>query len=156
MPYYSDSEDEESNDSDNDGYSNTYKRKQNFNKPVRKIQKTHDHAVMRNAKTSHHTGKQQAGVYVLKNTTTNVFYVGKSENIPTRIQQHKHENRPAVLTREMTLTKGSVTDLESWERNEVLTRMYHNGMESVRPLSPLWTQQPLCQQMLCTHPCTLV
>jgi hypothetical protein len=75
---------------------------------------------------------QQAGVYVLKNTQTGVNYVGKSENIANRLLQHESENNVAVLIREGTITVGSVNDLESWERNEVLTRMYRHGMESVR------------------------
>ena len=72
------------------------------------------------------------GVYVLRNTNTNELYVGKSSNIDNRIRQHKAENGRGLLVREQTMTTGSTNDLESWERNEVLTRMYRHGMDSVR------------------------
>ena len=129
MPYYSDSScssDSSSEESDSSG--NHCKRKASSKKPRRKFQKQYTHQRPRNSDTS----QRQAGVYVLKNSSTNVLYVGKSENMSIRIQQHIHENRPAILTRENTLTNGSIYDLESWERNEVLTRMYRHGMESVR------------------------
>jgi hypothetical protein len=77
-------------------------------------------------------GNQLAGVYVLRNTETNVCYVGKSGNIEARLLQHREDSGNAALHRERTMTGGSVDDLESWERNEVLTRMYRGGMESVR------------------------
>jgi hypothetical protein len=73
-----------------------------------------------------------AGVYVLKSHTTGVSYVGKSLNVANRINEHRRQNINDVLTRETTVTLGSALDLESWERNEVLTRMYLDGMESVR------------------------
>ena len=79
-----------------------------------------------------HNNNQQVGVYALRNAQTNVCYVGKSTNIENRVLQHQNENRPDVLRRESVLTQGSTNDLESWERNEVLTRMYREGMESVR------------------------
>jgi predicted GIY-YIG superfamily endonuclease len=80
----------------------------------------------------HAVNNHQAGVYVLRNTRTNVYYVGKSMNIETRLLQHREDNGNDTLTREGTMTVGSVHDLESWERNEVLTRMYRNGMDGVR------------------------
>ena len=73
-----------------------------------------------------------AGVYVLKSHTTGVSYVGKSLNVENRIDEHRRQNINDILTRETTVTLGSALDLESWERNEVLTRMYLDGMESVR------------------------
>ena len=73
-----------------------------------------------------------AGVYVLKSHTTGVSYVGKSLNVANRIDEHRRQNINDILTRETTVTLGSALDLESWERNEVLTRMYLDGMESVR------------------------
>ncbi len=77
--------------------------------------------------------QQTAGVYVLRSQNTDIYYVGKSNNVEKRILQHKHENGSNdVLVREKTLTVGAVHDLESWERNEVLTRMYQDGMDSVR------------------------
>ena len=76
--------------------------------------------------------RRDAGAYVLRSRETNICYVGKSENVGQRIIQHQRENSRDVLNRESLLTTGSVDDLESWERNEVLTRMYREGMESVR------------------------
>ena len=78
------------------------------------------------------SSNQQAGVYVLRNSKTNVCYVGKSTNIEIRILQHRRDNAPDVLNRESVLTSGSINDMESWERNEVLTRMYREGMDCVR------------------------
>jgi hypothetical protein len=75
---------------------------------------------------------ESAGVYAFKNRTIGVCYVGKSNNIDSRLAQHREMNPGDVLVREPLLTGGSTNDLESWERNEVLTRMYRNGMESVR------------------------
>lgn len=145
MPYYrkkskrSDESDEddnsdESGESDSQEETGRYKRKGKFKTPKRKFQRSYSRESSYNTKKSRHsqTNRQQAGVYVLRNTSTNVLYVGKSENISNRIQQHMEENSPAIMTQERTLTNGSVADLESWERNEVLTRMYRDGMESVR------------------------
>lgn len=75
---------------------------------------------------------QKEGVYVLRNSRTNELYIGKSNNVDQRIRQHQAENRMGTLIQEKPVTTGSIQDLESWERNEVLTRMYHNGMDSVR------------------------
>jgi ribosomal protein S8E len=85
-----------------------------------------------NTRSSAQNQGGNAGVYVLRSKETGVFYVGKSNNIQLRISQHERENRGDILTRENTLTIGTASDLESWERNEVLTRMYHSGMDSVR------------------------
>ena len=73
-----------------------------------------------------------AGVYVLRNLSTNICYVGKSLNVSNRILQHRYENNADILKRETLLTNGSVDDLESWERNEVLTQMFTEGMDCVR------------------------
>jgi hypothetical protein len=70
------------------------------------------------------------GVYVLYNPTTRTRYVGKSNNVDSRIDQHQQAE--GCLVREKPVTTGSASDLESWERNEVLTRMYRHGMDSVR------------------------
>ena len=77
-------------------------------------------------------GNAKQGVYVLRNSRTNKLYVGKSSNVDSRIRQHRNENGKDNLIRETLLTTGSTNDLESWERNEVLTRMYRNGMDTVR------------------------
>jgi predicted GIY-YIG superfamily endonuclease len=111
--------DEEEYDSDHTKY--TRKRHHHFSRTdqARKVHKTQ------------HEG-QTKGVYVLHNTRTNMSYVGKSNNIDRRVEQHEQENDGDVLRRESNLTMGSAEDLESWERNEVLARMYRHGMESVR------------------------
>ena len=80
---------------------------------------------------SQHTGPTK-GVYVLRNISTNTFYVGKSNDVDRRMEQHRQENDGNKLRQENNLTAGSAEDLESWERNEVLTRMYRHGMENVR------------------------
>ena len=77
-------------------------------------------------------GTTFAGIYALKSQTTGITYVGKSNNIDTRIRQHRLLNGDDILIREPLVSHGHVNDLESWERNEVLTRMYRNGFESVR------------------------
>ena len=74
--------------------------------------------------------RPQVGVYVLRNRETGVRYVGKSNNMEARIIQHRNGGDP--LVRENTVTVGSAGDLESWERNEVLTRMYEDGIDQVR------------------------
>jgi hypothetical protein len=109
-------------------YASSYQRRQYTQKPKRKMSKK----VFVPQKRSFQVPEsgQQAGVYVLRNTETNVCYVGKSDNIPVRINQHMQGNRG--LDREGAITFGSTDDLESWERNEVLTRMYRSGMDSVR------------------------
>lgn len=86
--------------------------------------------------TSSH-GSQISGVYVLQ-TGNGLFYVGKSNNIKARIQEHRSGLGAAcldgssfqVVTR--LLTSGSTADLESWERNETLQRMRVHGIKNVR------------------------
>ena len=109
-------------------YSSRYQRKRSTKPQKRKFQnKNFTPQKRRNQGPS---SSQQAGVYVTRNNETSVCYVGKSENIPVRINQHMQESRN--IRREGTITHGSTSDLESWERNEVLTRMYRTGMDSVR------------------------
>jgi len=85
--------------------------------------------------------KQVGGVYVLKSKDSNMFYVGKSNDIQARIKEHKSndENSSAFLKQKMQnfdsikpLTIGSIDDLESWERNETLHLMRIHGIENVR------------------------
>jgi len=82
---------------------------------------------------------QATGVYVLRldNKPTPFFYVGKSSNIAERIQQHRDgEGAYCVMGEPFTqvppVTHGSMDDMESWERNEVLTRMFEFGINNVR------------------------
>ena len=59
---------------------------------------------------------------------TRQVYVGKTLNMERRMDEHA----PSGCRLIPLLTRGSKSDLESWERNEVLTRMYLNGTESTR------------------------
>jgi hypothetical protein len=130
----SDNEDSDDEDSHNDYEESSDKRKTFKPRPkIQRVDKTSHGPVQyfTGSRAATYTDHNQAGVYVLKNTQTNVYYVGKSENIENRILQHRDINQ-AALNRETTITTGSKDDLESWERNEVLTRMYRFGMESVR------------------------
>jgi hypothetical protein len=79
------------------------------------------------------------GIYVLQldNRPTPFFYVGKATNIALRIQQHQDGTGAFCITgkpftRVDPVTKGSTDDMESWERNEVLTRMFEFGIDNVR------------------------
>ena len=98
----------------------------------RKRKRQRDKDCNQKAKKHQLSENNSQGVYVLQNRHTNTVYVGKSENVEKRIHQHKQANQDHVLRRERTLTTGSGNDLESWERNEVLTRMYTEGMDNVR------------------------
>jgi hypothetical protein len=78
------------------------------------------------------------GVYVLE-SGDGLFYVGKSNNIPARIEQHRTGDGGAAFSQMMgsfkpvpPLTAGSANDLESWERNETLQRMWTYGIDKVR------------------------
>jgi len=82
------------------------------------------------------TGK---GIYVLRmnNSPKPFFYVGKADNIERRIKQHMDGEGAYCITGEpftrvKPLTRGTTDDMESWERNEVLTRMYEFGIDNVR------------------------
>ena len=82
---------------------------------------------------------KQAGIYVLRldNTPRPFFYVGKATNITVRIQQHQNGTGAYCIsgepfTRVDPVTTGSTDDMESWERNEVLTRMFEFGIDNVR------------------------
>ena len=81
-----------------------------------------------------------SGIYVLENLSgkTPKFYVGKSNNITHRIHAHKTvQGGVGYLTncnlRQVPLiSHGSLDDLESWERNETIERMYRYGIDNVR------------------------
>lgn len=79
-----------------------------------------------------------AGVYALVNSN-GLHYVGKSDDVEGRIKMHKQGHGAACLkgsganiTRVSLLTQGQTHDLESWERDETLTRMMRHGIENVR------------------------
>ena len=113
-------------------YSSSYQGKRGFVKQPQK-KKCRPPTATTSTTTNTITNSPAPGVYVLRNARTNVCYVGKSANVPERIRQHRNSSNGDVLNRESLLTTaGSVGDLESWERNEVLTRMFTEGMDSVR------------------------
>ena len=76
------------------------------------------------------------GVYALV-ASNGLEYVGKSDDVNARIDVHRQGNGArcldgASVTKVPLLTQGCAQDLESWERNETLTRMYRRGINSVR------------------------
>ena len=96
------------------------------------------------------------GVYVLRvDDSTRArpfFYVGKADNIERRIKQHADGDGAYCIageqfTRVEPLTKGSVDDMESWERNEVLTRMHEFGIDNVRGWMYTFKNMPIEQKV---------
>lgn len=78
------------------------------------------------------------GVYVIV-LDNGKRYVGKSENIPTRIQQHKHGNGSAWCKQNGTVTLWQDTaitpmldDLNVWEQTETIAQMIEHGCNNVR------------------------
>ena len=76
------------------------------------------------------------GVYALEDSDGKV-YVGKSENIERRIEEHHRGGGTRFINknsfRRISLKTPAIqSDLESWERNETLTQMYHRGIDQVR------------------------
>jgi hypothetical protein len=81
---------------------------------------------------------RRAGVYVVMGIPSGIFYVGKSNDIDCRINEHKTGNGALCIASDTSIvqvppiTSGSVSDLESWERNETLSRMKTHGIVRVR------------------------
>jgi predicted GIY-YIG superfamily endonuclease len=81
-----------------------------------------------------------SGIYVLENLSggTPRFYVGKSNNIIQRVNAHMSGQGGVGylsgrnLRHVSLISNGSLRDLESWERNETLERMYRFGINNVR------------------------
>ena len=81
---------------------------------------------------------QQRGVYVVV-LDNGMRYVGKSENITSRIQQHKvghgsawcKQNGTRSLTQEAPITPPH-NDLNIWEQNETIAQMMQHGCNRVR------------------------
>ena len=75
------------------------------------------------------------GVYCLTDSDGKI-YVGKSENIPERINDHRMGEGTRFLGPNLQKIAPETTpipsDLESWERNETLAMMYKHGIEKVR------------------------
>ena len=77
----------------------------------------------------------KSGVYALRDAAGNM-YVGKSGDVQRRVAQHLEGEGTQFLTgrvqRLALYQSGSMEDLESWERNETLARMYRHGISKVR------------------------
>ena len=90
----------------------------------------------------------ERGVYVLELSEGN-FYVGKSEDIESRISQHEKDSgaswtkKHPIIGRVDTITQ-KMDDLESWERAETLELAHKYGIEKVR--GHTWTQKILTEQ----------
>jgi hypothetical protein len=80
------------------------------------------------------TAPKESGVYALADGAGRV-YVGKSGDIPRRVEEHRRANRfldRATMRRIPTLTDGPRGDLELWERAETLAQMRRRGLGKVR------------------------
>ena len=99
------------------------------------------------------TASSEEGVYVLRfsDGVKPLFYVGKSSDIEKRIQQHASGQGAACVTgRDFTRVPCLVpetTDIESWERGEVLERMYQFGIDAVRGWKYTLRIMPLAQKL---------
>ena len=73
----------------------------------------------------------------MKDLQSGIFYVGKSYNISRRIEDHRNGDGArciaggSIIELQAT-TAGSVSDMESWERNETLELMKTHGITQVR------------------------
>ena len=87
------------------------------------------------ARTSWGGCVMKAGVYSLEDTSGHM-YVGKSADVERRVEAHRSGNGTQFVGRDFRVaanyTDGPRDDLESWERNETLTRIYKHGVERVR------------------------
>ena len=81
-----------------------------------------------------------SGIYVLeyRSEETKKFYVGKSNDVARRVDAHMSGQggvgylNGRNLRQVALISGGSLGDLESWERNETLERMYRFGIDNVR------------------------
>jgi len=80
----------------------------------------------------------RAGVYVLQ-LQNGGYYVGKSDNIDARVQQHTTgvgsawcRHKGGCVKEVPTVFAGSLEDTASWEMNETVTQMLLHGYENVR------------------------
>jgi hypothetical protein len=118
----------DSEDSDSSCEEERYSKSHSVKKR-RVVSSTPSYSVQRNS--------QRSGVYVL-HTASGLYYVGKSQDIAARIEDHRcglgaicvSGSKFEVITG--LLTSGTVADLESWERNETLQRMRVHGIDNVR------------------------
>jgi len=80
----------------------------------------------------------RTGVYVLQ-LQNRGYYVGKSDNVDARVQQHKSgvgsawcRHKGGVVKEIPTVFHGSLEDVSSWEMNETVTQMLLHGYANVR------------------------
>ena len=91
----------------------------------------------------------ESGIYVLE-LSGNRFYVGKSERIKTRINDHcegygsSYTKKHGVIRQVSVMTRGSIDDLDSWERSETLERGFKHGISNVR--GHMWVSDTLSKQ----------
>jgi predicted GIY-YIG superfamily endonuclease len=95
------------------------------------------------SRSAQHASHTQSGIYVLSDANQTKMYVGKSNNMRQRIQQHlKHEGTrffasvgkhiEAVEEIPCRKAQAQANDLESLERNKTLELMYKHGIQNVR------------------------
>ena len=79
-----------------------------------------------------------SGVYVIK-LNSNKYYVGKSNNIKNRIDQHKSFNKCAEFVKINGGVKSQIPTLtpyeenhNDWEKRETIVRMLKHGYNNVR------------------------
>ena len=132
---FDDSEDEGDDDSDDDEeVEEDISRKRRFAPKSQNISKPENKFKFGKMSTP------ISGIYVLENISggTPRFYVGKSNDIARRVNAHMSGQGGVGYLSGKTLrqvdiiTRGSSKDLESWERNETLQRMYQFGIDNVR------------------------
>jgi len=80
----------------------------------------------------------RTGVYVLE-LRNGGYYVGKSNDIDARVQQHSSgegsawcRHKGGIVGEVPTVYPGSVQDTSSWEMNETVNQMLIHGFENVR------------------------
>lgn len=81
-----------------------------------------------------------SGIYVLELNNKNKFYVGKSENIDSRIEQHKNDPDKCAnwvkinggVKRKIEPITPRSDNLSDWEKNETINRMVKHGFNNVR------------------------
>jgi hypothetical protein len=89
----------------------------------------------KNGSTFEECESKKSGVYSLEDTSGRM-YVGKSADVERRVEAHRSGDGTQFVGRDFRVapnyTDGPRDDLESWERNETLTRIYKHGVERVR------------------------
>lgn len=81
-----------------------------------------------------------SGIYVLELNNHNKYYVGKSENVLKRIEQHKNDTDKCAywikinggVKRRLEPITPKSDNLGGWERDETIKRMVKHGFDNVR------------------------